>query len=175
MHVMVITPYYFPLENPRAYRWTMIVDRMIKLGWQVDVITADDKIFSDAVRHETIHRHGYSTPDKRFTARATPDRRSARFKLLKKVFRLFQWPDESAGWIQSGLRMPMSCIQKSKPDLIITVSWPFSTHVIGLQLKKKFNIPWLVDIGDPFFQGNPIRKERFNFVSSEINQKCQIS
>ena len=52
---------------------------------------------------------------------------------------------------------------------LISVSFPFSGHLVGYRLKKKLpNLPWIVDIGDPFsfFHDKPINNvvlyERMN-------------
>jgi glycosyltransferase involved in cell wall biosynthesis len=42
-------------------------------------------------------------------------------------------------------------LKRSKYDWLITVSHPFTGHLVGLALKRRYpTLRWLVDIGDPF-------------------------
>lgn len=47
-------------------------------------------------------------------------------------------------------------------DWIHSVSFPCSNHLVGLNLKRKLNIPWVAHFYDPWI-GNPYRKHLFNF------------
>ena len=145
----------------------MIVSQMISKGWEVDVVTAGDRLTDNGERYEHIHRIGFSTPDKRFTSRPTPDRFSANLVKLKKIYRWFQWPDESNQWIKKGWDLAHDVLMKNKSDAFITVSWPFSTHLIGLKIKNEYNLPWLADIGDPFLLPLNHSHKGFNYFQKK--------
>jgi glycosyltransferase involved in cell wall biosynthesis len=55
-------------------------------------------------------------------------------------------------WIPPVYFKARKLIRKNQYSAIITVSWPVSPHVVGSLLHRTIgkNIPWLVDIGDPF-------------------------
>lgn len=55
-------------------------------------------------------------------------------------------------WIPPAYNKAKKIIRQNQYDAIITVSWPVSPHVVGSFIHKGIgkNIPWLVDIGDPF-------------------------
>ncbi|MGD9838232.1 MAG: glycosyltransferase [Afipia sp.] len=46
--------------------------------------------------------------------------------------------------------------QQGKPDLIATFGEPMSDHLLGVRLKRKFNLPWLAHFSDPW-SDNPFR------------------
>ncbi|MDX1684293.1 MAG: hypothetical protein R3275_03595 [Saprospiraceae bacterium] len=152
MKVLVITPYFFPYESPRGYRWTQIVNTWISEGVEVKVVTAHDGIGNSDTDH--IYRSGFSTPDKKWSRDRSPSRSFPGRSILKKIYRSWMWPDESYSWIKPGSKMARQLISKFSPDVMITVSWPFSTHLIGYKISKETGLPWLMDIGDPFYYGN---------------------
>ncbi len=55
-------------------------------------------------------------------------------------------------WIPPAYHKAKKLIRQNQYSSIITVSWPVSPHVVGSLIHKHNgkNIPWLVDIGDPF-------------------------
>ena len=44
-----------------------------------------------------------------------------------------------------------------RPDVIVTFAQPFTDHLIGLELKRRFDLPWLAHFSDPWVD-NPFSK-----------------
>lgn len=61
---------------------------------------------------------------------------------------LIMTPDIYIGWVNSVLNEIESLIDFKKIKVIYTTSYPYSTHLIGFYLKKKYNIPWVADFRD---------------------------
>jgi len=59
-------------------------------------------------------------------------------------------PDARKGWNKYAYKIACNIIKNEKIDTIITSSPPHSTQLIGLKLKKKFNLKWISDIRDPW-------------------------
>lgn len=59
-------------------------------------------------------------------------------------------PDSRKGWNRFALKEASKIIRDEQIDLVITTSPPHSTQLIGLALKKKFNIRWVADLRDPW-------------------------
>ncbi|MBK6620793.1 MAG: hypothetical protein IPG32_07935 [Saprospirales bacterium] len=43
MRIILLTPYYFPYNNPRAHRWTEIAREWAKRGWEVHVVCSRNR------------------------------------------------------------------------------------------------------------------------------------
>ena len=71
-------------------------------------------------------------------------------KLSKWIRANFFIPDPKVNWIKPVLAEATKLIQVEKFDLIFTNGTPHSVHLIGLELKKKFNLPWVADFRDPW-------------------------
>ncbi len=59
-------------------------------------------------------------------------------------------PDARKFWIKPSISFLSSYLKNKNVDAIVTNGTPHSLHLIGLELKKKFNLPWLADFRDPW-------------------------
>ena len=172
MKILIVCYSYFPELSPRAFRWTAIAEELVRLGHQVEVICACST--SRAVREclvgVEIHRTGSNAREfvKRWLRQeasvapastaikegALVSIRGRLGKLIKSTYRhtlrKLLWPDFAAFWYFSALKRAHALIQHSRPDVVVTVSLPYTGHLVGLALKRRYSIRWLVDIGDPF-------------------------
>jgi hypothetical protein len=65
----------------------------------------------------------------------------------KKIY----FPDDSCIWYFSALKKAVQLIENEQIDVLITSALPFTSHLIGLRLKKQFpHLKWIADTGDPF-------------------------
>lgn len=68
------------------------------------------------------------------------------------------WPDSASGWYRPALRFCRERLQRADYDALVTVSNPFTSHRVGLALKRAApSLPWLVDVGDPFSVDDKVR------------------
>jgi glycosyltransferase involved in cell wall biosynthesis len=70
---------------------------------------------------------------------------------LRTIWQALRWPDYACGWIFPALAMARKLCQSKQFDWVITVSHPFTGHMVGWLLHRHMQgARWLVDIGDPF-------------------------
>ncbi len=72
--------------------------------------------------------------------------------LYSFVIKFLQWPDFAWTWILNARKAILLYLENNPDiDVVISVSHPFSSHVVGSIAKRKYpNIRWIIDIGDPF-------------------------
>ncbi len=163
MNIIIISPYFYPLNNPRAHRWTSLAVYWADMGHSVVVFTSNNSNVSthDINLHQNI-RIEYLGPHT-----ILPIAQKAKsvgfiyfispimsfFKSILRFFwKRFYWPDSSFLWYFLSKNLIKEHICNNPVDRMYTVSLPYTCHVIGLSLKKKFpNLWWGVDIGDPFY------------------------
>jgi glycosyltransferase involved in cell wall biosynthesis len=65
-------------------------------------------------------------------------------------------PDNYATWKSAALRAVETYARANlyAPDAIVTFSQPTTDHLIGLELKKRFRVPWIAHFSDPWVE-NP--------------------
>lgn len=74
--------------------------------------------------------------------------------LLQTILRFIRGnlfiPDARIGWNKYAYKKAKDIITEYNIDTVITTSPPHSTQLVGLKLKKKFNIYWIADFRDPW-------------------------
>lgn len=86
-------------------------------------------------------------------------------RLLRRISRLFYYPDNKKGWIEPALEKARHIIREKKIDVIFSTAPPFSNHIIGARLKHEFNIPLVLDYRDAWYR-NHFFDELFDWQKS---------
>ncbi len=155
MRIVVFTCNYPPLINPRSFR----IEKFVKLNsGEHEILIITSPIDESIQNEKNVIRCGLQMNwDSAF-------RNSLKkYSFLRFLHKLI-WPDDK---ILHPFLYLMNYLFKyrQKNDLIITVSNPFSSHLIGLVLKKIFKQRWTADIGDIYF-GN----QHFSFLSKFLER-----
>lgn len=197
MRILIISPYYFPYINPRAARWTALAEFWAKQGLEVHIICSKRAGYKkeEIQNGVAIHRTGYnSLKEVLYHLINTKKRRGEAEESLKsnkpsrsKFLTLFVWfneniikklyfPDDAFIWYRKATKRAVKLQNERKFDVLISVSLPFTAQLIGLNFKKKYpNIPWLVDIGDPFaFQFTHPLNNHFFYKQLNINLEKRV-
>lgn len=179
MKLLVVSHYYYPDVNARAFRWAAICSHWAKLGHEVHVVTGARHKGGETLSNPgvVIHRVGAgvleevrewaagnrstvipvdaSGPALRAQARL-PNRWSLVMRPTLKwihdwTWKKIYWPDASCLWIWPAWRYSRKLCRREHFDALVTVSHPFSGHLVGLLLKQSLpGVCWLADSGDPF-------------------------
>jgi len=195
--ILIISYYYTPAISPRAFRWTTIAEYLAKKGKHVDVICSwkPGLARSEILNGVHIHRVGNTAVKmlrKRFKNNDSvknvtlKEKEKSKNKLLlflkwfydhtwKKIY----WPDFACLWYFSALRKAKYLLMTGKYDKLITVSIPFTCHIVGLSIKKHNpDMLWVMDIGDPFYilDTTPVNNykiyRRLNYLIEEKIISC---
>jgi glycosyltransferase involved in cell wall biosynthesis len=170
MRILIVTYYYAPIGNPRAYRWSGIAERLVALGHEVDVITSRPPNTATREEREGVNvlRSGSSLVSRlraRFSGSggvprnqpksSRPPRSGLVRRVLRKVHDLtwkkVYWPDHACLWYFPARALALQSLRTKPYDALLSVSPEFVGHLVGLACKKAFpSLPWVVDVGDPF-------------------------
>ena len=71
-----------------------------------------------------------------------------------RASQLFALPDDRAGWLPFAIPAAKSLVHRQAIRYVLTSSFPNSTHLIGLYLKRRYRIKWVADFRDGWTQ-NP--------------------
>ncbi len=85
-------------------------------------------------------------------------------------------PDARKGWIPYAVEAAKKVILEENITRIITTGPPHSTHLVGLQLKAKFNLNWWVDFRDPwsnlFYNKDLYRNQKS--IKKDVHLETQV-
>ena len=178
--ILIVTAWYYPFIHPRAHRWTSLAEYWAAQGHQVDVVCArrrDCPAYS-VLNGVQVQRVGFDSLKELFYYW----RRSAKGRgrvgagvqrpgwgmrlltgLYSGIWKKIYFPDDAAIWFFPARRKVLELLRKDSYDALITVSLPFTGHLIGLAAKRHFpDVHWLADIGDPFtIQAQPLNNSLF--------------
>lgn len=161
LNILIVSPYYFPNINPRPYRWTKIAEFLADEGHKVTIVTEKQVGYPEKETRNGVllRRTGHAALKSVFfkSKRGVVGKGGTRHleKLAKWVnqgiFKRIYFPDDSFIWYFSALKEAQKVIDEGATDVVISSSLPFTSHLIGLNLKKKYpNLLWIADCGDPF-------------------------
>ncbi|WP_291650775.1 glycosyltransferase [Clostridium sp.] len=94
-----------------------------------------------------------------------------------KIFKYLEYnyyvPDTKIRWYKNAIKDVLGRVLKSEEiDLIFSTSAPYTDHLIALEIKKRTNKPWVVDLRDPWV-GNKFIFERYNEKRKEKEIKLE--
>jgi glycosyltransferase involved in cell wall biosynthesis len=158
---IILLSYYFPpIGMGGVGRALALYKHLPEFGYNVNVVTVRSILF-----HNYDHTLLNSTDEKNIFRTGSVDPSRVLYKLgFRKLFgsgqggirhSLLNLPDLKRGWNLFAFNRAKRLIKSKNIDAIVTTSPPPSTHLIGLALKKQYNIPWIADFRD-FWFSHPI-------------------
>ena len=170
--VLIITYYWPPSGGAGVQRWLKFVKYLREYGWEPVVFTAeggevpvlDHSLKKDIPDNVEVLRETIWEPYtvyKKIIGQKKEDKIQTGFLTENKKPKLMErfsiWvrgnlfiPDARKFWIKPSVKNLSHYLNENKVDAIVSNGPPHTTHMIGLELKKKFNIPWLADFRDPW-------------------------
>jgi glycosyltransferase involved in cell wall biosynthesis len=141
--VLVLTYHFPPSAASGTFRLLGFVRHLPRFGWQ-SVVVAPSRIPWEPVDEQLLQQIPTGTP---VCSVPYPQAR-----LLKGV----RWLMPNAVWLPRAWRACVRMVRTYQPDALLSSSPPHCVHLLGLYLKRRFGLPWVVDFRDPWFiHGKP--------------------
>jgi len=158
MRVLAVVYCLPPLLVPAAVRYLKLLVGLHELGVQVEVLIIDPRSFAApepgmhdaslaALLPSEIVRHEVWSPESHPALRLLK-----RAPLSQRLF--YRWLEpRKREWLHAANRRTRT-FDWTEYDAVLTCSQPHANHLLGLQLKRRTNLPWIAYFGDPWSQ-NP--------------------
>ncbi|MFQ3599127.1 MAG: glycosyltransferase [Chloroherpetonaceae bacterium] len=167
--VLVIAYYFPPMGLSGVQRTLKFVKYLPEFGWKPIVLTitptayyAYDETLLSELAMSQIEIHRTETKDVTKTAASLSNSRQFNMpsELMRRLMNLasqtFFIPDNKIGWKKFALQKADEIIAAHGDiDLIFSTAPPFTSHLIALELRKKYQLPTVVDFRDPWVE-NPL-------------------
>lgn len=191
--VLIISYYWPPAGGPGVQRWLMFVKYFKQFGIEpvmyipenANYPLTDDQLHAEIPEGIEI----ISTPAKEpyklaqlFSKKKTKQLSSGiisskKSSLIEKVLLYirgnFFIPDARIGWVKPSVTYLTSYLKNTPVDVIISTGPPHSTHLIGMELKKRTSTPWLADFRDPWTTIHYHKQLRLTKSSEEKHKKLE--
>ena len=169
--VLIITYYWPPSGGAGVQRWLKFAKYLAEFGWQPIILTVDPAYASYPQLDESLSKEVgpnclvYTTKsfelynfyklisgkkEVPYGGFANESKEGWLQKFSKFMRGNFLLPDPRKGWNKYALEKAAQLIREFNIETVVTTSPPHSTQLIGLKLKKKFNIRWIADLRDPW-------------------------
>jgi len=159
--VLVIAYYFPPMGLSGVQRTLKFVKYLKKYNWEPTVITtgevgyfAHDASLSEDLDDESIHiiRTEVGEPNSRLSKYGTIKLPREIFrKIFNKLSQTFFIPDNKISWSRRAFSKAKVLLQQEHFDAIFVTGPPFSAMHVFKQIKKKYNIPLIVDYRDLWY------------------------
>ncbi|MDZ7724388.1 MAG: glycosyltransferase family 4 protein [candidate division KSB1 bacterium] len=169
MKKLLMISYYFPpLGMGGTQRPAKFAKYLHEFGWQPTVLTvkpvayfAQDQSLLNELAHVRIIRTESWDPQ-RLLARLGRQRDAAAGQsagggigrwINEKLLPFVLQPDSKRLWLAHACRTARKLLRSESFDAVYTTSPPHSVQLLGLELKKRFEIPWIADFRDAWAGG----------------------
>ena len=167
---MILSYYWPPAGGSGVQRWMYFAKYLKQFGWEPIVLTVDEKQASYAtldhslleeVKDVLVIKTSTREPLKWYS-RLTSGSSNAGIpqgevnttsffgKCAAYIRGNFFIPDARKGWVPFAVKAAEKLLQEETIQHLITTGPPHSTHLVGLQLSKTFQLNWWVDFRDPW-------------------------
>jgi len=160
--ILIISFYFPPTGLTGNIRITKFVKYLPTFGINTYIITADENIYG-AKDYSSLQDIPIDAKVYRVSSFYLMNYME-KFKFLKMnqiisfINARFFWPDGSIFWAKKAFKEARKLILTEDIKLVYTTGGPFSTHLIGLKLKKEFpQIKWVAEFRDEW-TSNPMLK-----------------
>ncbi|MDA0986889.1 MAG: glycosyltransferase [Bacteroidetes bacterium] len=184
LKVLVIAYYFPPLGLSGVQRTLKFVKYLKNYGWDPTVLTVssrgyyakDDSLLLEAENAGIeIVRTDSIDPNRFFRKQDVVPMPSERWrKFLSRVSDTFFIPDNKIGWKSPAIKKASELIKKNNYDIIFATAPPYTSFLIGKELRDKFHIPLVLDfrdlwVGYPFkFFPTYFHKRLFEKMESQV-------
>ena len=171
--VLLISHDFYPDQSPNTYRWFNVLKSWRKHNLELYVVTVLVNNLPqfeelDGIKIFRVENKILNTVKKNIANNEINSKQSIfanpkeleNTSFIKKVYNLtwkkLYFPDFAFLWQKPAYKMAEQLITKHEIYNVITVSWPFSDHVVGARLKENFDINWIADTIDPFYLSSAV-------------------
>lgn len=195
--VLIIAYFFPPLGWSGVQRTLKFVKYLQEFGWEPIVVTVGESRFSvsdhtlgeeipdniSVIRIDDImlKKHTDNMLDELMkyvhTSFDIIDDEIIKEEYMKKIDDLMAQlrtalflPDDKTAWANSVIHQLDKQVDLSSIDVIFTTGKPWSTHTIGYDIKRRYNIPWVADFRDEWT--NNVYE---NYDNNNIRYKMELS
>ena len=190
--VLIISYYWPPSGGPGVQRVLNFCKHLPKFEWEPIVLTVKDGEFpvndfslKPSVPNSNIYYSKSISFHKIFNLlsrqKSTPAYQLNPSKNESILTRFSRWvrlnivlPDGRIGWYKDSVKVGSQIINSNDIEVILTTAPPYTTHLIGMTLSKKYNIPWAADFRDPWTDYHYYENKRMwitNRIDKYLEQK----
>ncbi|MCR9244336.1 MAG: glycosyltransferase family 4 protein [bacterium] len=163
--VLVVAYYYPPRGGAGTQRFAKFCRYLPEFGLQPVVLTSGVVASDRNAPHDDPTLSGGQDGAQPVVERVDDPGRGSTKRRLMRSLRFFLDQDE---WADAAADHAVRLVRQYEPEAVITTLSPFACYRIGLRLKREFDLPWLVDLRDPWSLDGWRRYRSFLHARSDL-------
>lgn len=140
MNVLIISKFFTPMPRARAIQMQKVVDALHAGGCAVCVVAGRDDACGAVPR--------FSYPVEYIATGRMTDMWQAKGAARRAAGRVRNMYVRTR-WISAAARKAARLADTFRPNVLLTVSEPYDSHLAGLRLRRRRSIPWVTYFSDP--------------------------
>jgi len=151
---LLICYYFPPLGLGGVGRPLNLFKRLPQFGYDCDLLTVKPVLYRayepellNELDTSRIYRSGSLDPQRLLYLAGFRKVKAETIRRGRPVSERF-FPDSKVGWVKAAVRLGAKLCQRGKYDVLVSTSPPMSSHLIGLELSRRFDIPLVADFRD---------------------------
>lgn len=172
--VLVITYYFPPMGGSGVQRIVKFLKYFREFNWEATVLTISPKgyyFFDNQLLKEVeemnikIVRTNSKDPTQ-LLLNPKQNKLPNEFvrKLMNRISQVFFLPDNKRSWLKEAVKVGKKLLAEEHFDVIFATAPPFTVLRIGVELRKAFNVPLVVDYRDAWLENE------FSFYPTPIHK-----
>lgn len=191
--VLIITYYWPPSGGGGVQRWLKFAKYLPEFGWEPIIFTPESPDFN--IKDETLISEVSSDLEvlklpiwepyqlfEKISGKKTPTQGlTLSDKKKSKLTNLALWirgnffiPDPRRFWVKPSVKFLTDFIESNQIDTIVTTGPPHSMHLIGLGLKRKNDIRWMVDFRDPWSKWDMLANFKLTSLAKRKHKNLEL-
>lgn len=145
MKILIISHSFPPNPGAQSLQISKVKVAIESMGFDIKVLAglnnSEKVIIQKYQPQQNVYFVPYSTIN---LGRSFPAR------LLTRIYSELRTINPNSQWVRYAFQKSLSIVKEFKPDLMMTSSTPFESHMVGLKLKKYIGLPWVASFSDPW-------------------------
>lgn len=173
--LLMIAFHFPPLAGSSGIQRTLrFVQHLPRYGWEAMVLTVSPRAYG-RISADLESEIPQSTLVRRAFALDTARHLSVGGRYVASMAR----PDRWMSWRFDGVRQGLQMVREFKPQALWS-TYPIPTaHVIGAELQRRTQLPWIADFRDPMAQAdypeNPLTRDQFRRIEEQTLRSANLS
>lgn len=164
MRILLVSFFFPPFNSVGAVRPSKLAKHLLRLGHEVEVLTARDQPFPEGLAPEIAPEHVHYTgwfnvnaPVDAILGRNRSDQRGYDaaatgrpcLAMLGAFYRtVVHFPDAQIGWYRAATRAGARLFSSRSFDLVYASAPPFTGLLVASELARRYAVPWVAEFRD---------------------------
>lgn len=179
-NILIIAGHFPPASTSTSIRVTNIAKYLYKKGWAINVLTTNEEratfrsiydktLINKLNKNINIYR-SFGGIISYFFSKVKKEHTKHTLENLREKTKKYLIPDAWIEWAPFAFIKLLKIIYKHKINIIISLSYPFTSHLIGYFAHFLAKVKWITDFGDPWCYSPEFKHVG---ISKIINKKLE--